>query len=148
LGFRVWYLFPSDTREEARQFLADLRVFDVNPKLLSAFSGQQEDASAVVVITGEDRKFRFAAEVTERTMEVDLGDAVVNVPIQLLPSEQRPKARIEREKSASLRRKYPPFATAIDVDAYREDPAGVPKPSEFILSSSEYAINGIRAFGT
>jgi len=147
LGFRIWYLFPSDTREDARQFMSDLGLFDVRPKLLSAFAGEQEETSAVIIINGQDRKFRFATEVTERTMEVDLGDAVVNLPIQALPSEQRKKARLEQQKSASRRRKYPPFATMIDIDAYREDPAAMPKPSEFMLSSLDYAIKGVRALG-
>lgn len=147
LGCRIWHLFPADTREQARQFLADLRIFEVQPTLLSAFAGEQEEASAVIVLSGQDRKFRFATEVTERTMEVDVGDAVVNLPIQSLPSEQRKKALLEQQKSASRKRKYPPFAAMIDIDAYREDPTGVPKPSEFMLSSLDFAIKGIRAFG-
>lgn len=144
IGCRVWYLFPTQTAEDAMKFLESLNLFDVSSTLTSAFGGEREAASFAVTINGQDRKFRVGFETVERTIEVDLGDAVVNVPVQLLPSHERKKALIEQQKTASRRRKHPPFAAIIDVDAYREQPAFV-KPGEFLLSSVEFAATGIGA---
>jgi hypothetical protein len=134
IGCRAWYLFDAETLEEARKFLASLEFVKVSPAIADAFSGEIESTSLAITLVGKDRKFRIGMDATERAVEVDLGEAVVNVPIHLMVSGQRLEALKARGKSEKRRRTHPPFAAVIDVDAYRENPSSI-KPEDFIKSS-------------
>jgi hypothetical protein len=144
IGCRIWYLFPSDTMEEARDFLKSLQLSSASPALSSAFEGEVESSALAVTINGKDRKFRVGADVVERYAEVDLGDALLNISVQSLPSKERRRTLVQREKAKSRMRKNPLYATIIDVDAYRDDPQSV-KAGEFVKSSHEKAEKGIYA---
>jgi hypothetical protein len=139
IGCRAWYLFPTDSEAEAKAFLQGLNLFHVSPPLVAAFGGELEHASASVTFVGADRKYKVSFDVVERTIEIDLGEAVVNVPIHTLPSKERHAALVAQGKAASRRKSHPPNAAMIDIDASREDPAFV-KPREFVLSSLESAL--------
>lgn len=147
IGCRIWFLLPSESMEEANEFLQSLQLFTVSPTVLKAFKGSLEAVSFAATLVGEDRKFRFSAENSERVFEVDLGDVQLNVPIQALPSKDRPAAIMKREKAKSRMRRNPAFATIIDVDAYRDNPE-ILKPAEFILSSFAVAEKSLHAAST
>lgn len=143
IGCRIWYLFASETMQQAQQFLESLKLCFVSPAVASAFGGELESSGMAAIISGKDRKFRFSADNAERFAEVDLGDAVLNVPIHFLPSGDRQEAIKSRERAKSRMRRHPLFATMIDVDAYREEPETA-KAGQFVKSSLEFAENAIR----
>jgi hypothetical protein len=143
IGCRVWFLFPADSEVESWKFLDSLNLYSVSPALIAAF-GERESATFSMTATGQDRKFKVSCEFVERTIEVDVGEAVVNVPVQALPSHERRKALLKKLEAKSRKEKHPPFATSIDIDAYREDPE-ILKPAEFVLSSIKMASEGLRA---
>lgn len=142
IGCRIWYLIPANTIEEAWSYLDSLKLYQIAPEIGAAFGGKQESTSMSISIVGEDRKFRLSLSTGERNIEVDLGDAVANVPIYMLPSKERLKANLGKLEAGKRRRKFPLFATVIDVDAFRDEPETV-KPSEFVQSSFRLANEGL-----
>jgi hypothetical protein len=158
IGCRVWYLFPSETMDEAVSYITELGLFTINPAIYEAFGGVADTLSLGVVIDGSDRKFRIGFEAVERAIEIDLGDAVVNIPPQVLKAGRRVSGRDEDKRVADERQrafirklqrgtrqqKHSPFASLIDVDVYRDDPETV-KPGEFVLSSLDLAAKNLRA---
>ncbi|MGA2585338.1 MAG: hypothetical protein ABSG31_18875, partial [Tepidisphaeraceae bacterium] len=147
MGCRTWHMFEANSAEEAWLILNSFRFFDVSNVLFTAFNGRLESASLAAIINGVDRKYRIALDSIERTAEIDLGDAVLNVPAHLLPSTKRGQESERRTAiiAKSRRKKHPPFAAFLDVDAFREEPASVESPAEFVLSSILSTEQGIRA---
>jgi hypothetical protein len=151
IACRAWYLFDAMTLDEANKWLADLNLFSASPHLASGFEGILESSSGAFVITGEDRKFRVNFEAVERTIEVDLGDSIINVPPQQLSTAKnrgekspRQQANIKQLRQREFSKKHPPYAAIIDVDAYTESPESI-EPEAFLISSLDLSIKGIRA---
>jgi hypothetical protein len=135
IGFRVWYLFECTDTPEAEEWLAKLGLCSVSAKLLSAFEGELEAASMAFVIESKDRKFRIALGSIERTIPLNLGGEILNVPARSLPKGQR-EHFIKQVKLKKRLAHNPQFAAMIDIDAFQDEPKIV-KAGEFITTSLE-----------
>jgi hypothetical protein len=135
IGCRAWYLFAAESMEGAYEFLRSLEIYPVSKKLIDALSGEELGASHAAIISGKDRMFRVGLDAAERAIEVDLGDAVANIPIHSLPSKDRRDALVRQERLRAQGKRNPLYAAVIDVDAYREEPPPKLEAREFIESS-------------
>lgn len=149
IGCRIWFLFPFDERQASDDWLRSLGVFSVSPALEAAFGGTLESVSLALVIPASDRKFRIGFETVERTVAMDLGDAVLHVPPHQLPSgkrkgdDPRRDALIHRERINKTLEQNPPFAAMIDVDAAQEEPELV-RAGDFVRSSFGQAFDRLK----
>jgi hypothetical protein len=107
----------------------------VSPKLVSAFEGQLEAANMAVLIESKDRKFRVAFNSIERTVPLNLGEGILNVPPRSLPKGQR-EHLVEQLKLKKRLAHNPQFAAMIDIDAFQDEPRIV-KAGEFVRTSLE-----------
>jgi hypothetical protein len=135
LGFRVWYLFECSDIPDAEKWLEKLELCKVSPKLVSAFEGQLEAANMAVLIESKDRKFRVAFNSIERTVPLNLGEGILNVPPRSLPKGQR-EHLVEQLKLKKRLAHNPQFAAMIDIDAFQDEPRIV-KAGEFVRTSLE-----------
>lgn len=132
-GFRVWYLFATESDEDSQKWISGLQAFRVADSVTRAFDGQLESESHVAVITTRDRKFRIAVNAVERLETLDLGTEALKTLPRSLPKGQRQALF----KQAQVRRRVlsnPELAVMIDVDAFIEDPIEV-VPIDFIQRS-------------
>jgi hypothetical protein len=150
IGCRLWFLFPFDVQGDAEQWLMSLNCYSFAKSINEAFEGTVVATSATVTVAGTDRKFRIAFGTYERTLELDIGDQVLNIPPHLLPSEkqrgqlsERQQAVLEQQKRKKLLEQNPRFGVMIDVDSSQEDP-DVVKPRDFVDSSVKQALNRLR----
>ncbi len=133
IGFRAWHLFGCQNREEAENWLHSLDCYSISPNLSSAFEGEIEATSVVVVITGTDRKFRIAFNAVESHVELDLGQEILRVQASSLSKDQDKFLRKQMETKRRMRAN-PEYAAMIDMDAFQETPISV-DPRDFIETS-------------
>lgn len=134
-GFRVWYLFATESDEDSEKWIASLGAFQVSPSVTAAFAGHLSSETHVVVITARDRKFRAAVTAVERLEILDLGtDALKTLP-RSLPKGQR-EALLTHLRAKLRVVSNPQFAVMVDVDAFVENPIEI-EPADFIRQSLE-----------
>jgi hypothetical protein len=56
MGCRIWYQFPSNTMQEAREFLESLKLCTASSILTAAFEGQFESVATAATIDGKVTK--------------------------------------------------------------------------------------------
>jgi hypothetical protein len=133
IGFRTWYLVPARDEADAEQWLKDQEFFTISKGFLSLFpEGKQKAASIAVIVEADDRHYRVALNSIERTISLELGDNVLNIPAHSLPKNQRDHL-IKQIKEKKRRQHNPQFAAMVDIDAYQEDPKIV-EPASFLKS--------------
>lgn len=135
IGFRVWFLFACKNKEEAEEWLGNLDCFAIAANLPRAFKGNLKSASTAVVIESEDRMFRIAFSNVERSVPLNLGSEILNIPSHTLPHKQREHLLAQQKLKKKLIHN-PSFAAMIDVDAFQDDPQMV-KPGDFVSTSLE-----------
>lgn len=133
IGFRTWYLFECKNTAEAEKWLRALGLYQVSPNLESGFGGRIEATSMAVVIEAADRRFRVAFNSIERSIPLNLGDGLLNIPAHSLPRHQK-EHLVEQIKLKKKLAHNPPFAAMIDIDAYQDDPRVV-DPGDFVRSN-------------
>lgn len=134
MGCRAFYLFPFDTRQEADEWVLKLGAYQFSDELIKAFGGELSTASVAAVVQSDDRKFRIGFESVERSVQLDLGDAVLNVPAHLLPAAERQNQLRKQQRARKLREQNPPFAVMIDLDSFQEEPQLI-EAGQFVRSS-------------
>lgn len=140
-GFRVWYLFATDSEEDSQDWLAALGAFKTNHSVISAFGGKLESETHIAVVAARDRKFRVAVSAVERQEILDLGtEALKTLPRRLAKGQRELVLQQLRARRRIL--SNPEFAVMIDVDAYVENPVEI-APSDFIRRSLEAIEAGI-----
>jgi hypothetical protein len=141
IGFRAWYLFGCQDKEEAESWLDNLSCYSLSPQLSAAFGGQLESAGVAAVIAGTDRRFRVAFNVVERHAHLDLGEELLQVRASSLSKEQR--RHLQKQELVKRRmRSNPKYAALIDVDAFQEEPPTV-DPRDFIETSLQQFSAGL-----
>jgi hypothetical protein len=143
IGFRVWYLFSCEDKEEAESWLSYLGLYMAQESLISAFGGKKEALGVTVVVSGSDRKYRIAFNAVERRAEIDLGEAILTVQASKLSRDQQ-RVLQEKEKVKSRMRANPKFPAMIDIDAFQDEPLLV-EPRDFIKTSHEEITNRLMA---
>jgi hypothetical protein len=133
LGFRSWTMFGCANREEAEAWVMNLGIFRPSDRVAEAFGGRITGGAASLEIESTDRKYRITINSVERSMQVDLGEAILSVPARQLSKDQD---KVLRQQIAAKHRKIenPEFAGMIDIDTFQEDPLS-PEPREFIEST-------------
>lgn len=133
LGFRIWFMFPTDSEQESNRWIRDLGVCSVTPEVSKAFGGQLESEGYVLLVNGADRRFRIAINAVERLEVLDLGVEALTALPRRLPKKQR-EALLEKLKAKQRVLSNPETGVMIDVDAYVEEPIEV-DPADFITQS-------------
>lgn len=134
VGFRVWYLFASETKEDSEKWISELlKPIPVDSSVAKAFEGTIEAKNYVMVIALTDRKFRISINGVERHVQVDIGDSILDIRASKLSRNQD---KFLRDQLKAKRRiaKNPPFAAMIDIDSFIEMPTDV-DAADFITES-------------
>lgn len=121
IGFRQWYYFSFENKEETEQWLRDLGLFSVSPTLLEAFQGTPEAMGVSIVLQGQDCHCRIALNGIERAAQVPMGEANLQVRASAV-SKKRKAALLEAMKKKRQRQINSSFAAVLDIDAYRKEP--------------------------
>lgn len=132
-GFRIWYIFPTESEEGSQKLISSFKALRVDSLLPQAFSGTLESQGYAIVISGADRKFRVSINAVERLEQLDLGTQALTVLPRKLPRGQR-EAMLAHLKSKRRILSNPHFAVMIDVDAYVDRPIEI-APADFIDQS-------------
>jgi len=139
IGFRAWYLFGFETKEESEGWLKSLGCYSVSDSFSTAFGGSIEAISVAVIIAGYDRKYRVAFNGVERQAQLDMGEEVLAIRSSSLPKDQ--KKILQRQMATKHRmRSNPEYPAMIDIDAFQEDPPSI-DPQDFIQTSVEQFSN-------
>jgi hypothetical protein len=138
IGFRLWYLFASDSEEAAAKWQESLGYYSIKETLAKGFEATIDKVSIAVVLACQDRMCRLGLTAVERQEEVDVGRVTVAYRPRDLSRDQ--KVAIQSKlKDQGVARRSPEFGTMIDLDFYAEDPED-PSPSHFIATSVESAL--------
>jgi hypothetical protein len=132
-GFRVWYVFPTTSERDSRDWICKFRGVSIQKEVTVAFGGALESLGYTMVIDGEERKFRISVNAVERTEKLDVGSEFLRQLPRNLPKKQREHllAQLQAKRRLLLN---PQSAVMIDVDAYIEDPIEI-APTDFITES-------------
>jgi hypothetical protein len=132
-GFRIWYVFPTKSDQDSRDWICKLRGVSIHNRLVQAFSGELESLGYTIAINSDDRKFRISVNPVERTEQLDLGSEALRVLPRNLPKKQR-EHLLEQLKAKHRLLVNPQIGVMIDVDAFVEDPIEI-APTDFITES-------------
>lgn len=141
IGCRVWYLFASDSKEEAEDWLASLECYNVNPALYKAFDGEKQALGVSLIITGSDRNYRIAFNGVERAATIDIGSGLLNMRQRQLSEHQQKLLGKAKLQARTVRNSA--YPAAIDIDAFVDDPAD-PNCKEFVLQTMSTSLNRLR----
>lgn len=134
VGFRIWYLFPSKSREDSEKRISRLlKTSDIDDSIAVALNGDVEAKSHVVVVASQDRKFRLSITGVERQVQLNYGGSTLSIqPHKLSRGQGRhlQKQLKERKKIAN----NPEFAVMLDIDSFVDSPHDV-DAKDFITES-------------
>jgi len=121
LGFRQWYFFSFDSKDETEEWLRDLQLFPFCPDLVKTFQAEPEAMGVSLFLKGQDRHYRIALNGIERSAQLPMGDTTLNVRASSLPERQRDVllATMKRERQRQINSSY---AGVLDIDTYRKEP--------------------------
>lgn len=144
IGFRSWFFFAGESRDDTELYLRRLGCFQLPDSLFSAFQGEPEAASAVAIVRGIDRSYRIAFAGVESPIQLDIGQEILTLPL----GSNRPGSRHQRflqnlEKKRIVRQNSK-FAVMIDIDCYRDQPGDV-EPADFVTSSLRFLPEALKA---
>jgi hypothetical protein len=131
-GFRVWFLFGTNSEQDSQKWISNLGSFRVAPSLTEGFQGTLDSEGHVAVVSSGDRKYRISVSSVERQGQLDIGSAFRPLPRDL-PKGQK-EAMIAQAKVKKRLFLNPEFAVMIDVDANVDWPIEV-VPGDFIRQS-------------
>ncbi len=132
-GFRVWYVFPTDSEDDSRDWICRFKGVSIQEQMASAFRGKLESLAYTIVIESEERKFRISVNGVERTEKLDVGSELLRQLPRNLPKGQR-KLLLDQLKAKRRLLLNPQSAVMIDIDAYIEDPIEI-APTDFMSES-------------
>jgi hypothetical protein len=121
LGFRQWYYFSFESKEDTEQWLRDLGLFFVAPNLPESFQATPEAMGVSFVMQGQDCHYRIALNGIERSAQLAMGDTNLNIRASAV-SERRKTALLEAMKQKRQRQINTSFAVVLDMDTYRNEP--------------------------
>jgi hypothetical protein len=133
IGFRSFYYFPCETKEEAEKWVQDLGILSVSPDLLSAFGGNLESVAASAVVAGQDHRIRIGINSVETPHQLEAGAETLSIRASGLPRDKR--QLLEQIRARRRLERNTRFAAVIDFDSFQEEPISV-NPREFIMSNS------------
>lgn len=141
IGFRIWLLFATNSKQQSEAWLRDLGCFWINERVAAEFEGEVDAASVAVVVKANSRTHRIAFTGVERQAQLKIGDAILNLRPRDLHKDQR-KVLLEQQRIRSQMIRSPEHAAMIDVDTYQEDVMDC-RAREFIATSYNKAIESL-----
>ncbi len=132
-GFRIWYLFATESEEDSQQWVSSLGGFHMQPTVAHAFGAKLEGQGCVAVLATADRKYRISINPVQRLEQLDVGREILTIQPHKLPKGQK-DALLKQARARKRLLSNPEFAVLIDVDAYLEEPIDV-SPGDFIRQS-------------
>jgi hypothetical protein len=142
-GCRAVYLFPCENKTDSNQWLRDLKVFSISPKIHEVFGQIDEAATVAIVVHGPDCRYRISFSGAEISAQVNIGTELLNVRASSLPTRQR-EHMISNLQAQRRKKINSGFAAAIDIDAYHEEPPSVDPPG-FVKENAGNFESKIRA---
>jgi hypothetical protein len=131
VGFRIWYLFASKSREDSEKWISRLlKTNDIDDSIAVALNGDVEAKSHVVVVASQDRKFRISITGVTTQTQLDLVGGRVRIRKSTLGREQDKFLKRELKRAA----KNPEFAVMFDIDSFVESPKDI-DAKDFITES-------------
>jgi hypothetical protein len=138
IGFRCWFLFPTNNREESHACLQKLKVFRLDASVLQSLGKVSENSHRLVVDRGA-HSVRVAIAPFEQ--QVNLPASVIRAAKQKARNQSagQRKAQIDKLKAQKMVSSFPQVGVLLDMDAHIEDP---PYPdaltiSKFVSESEE-----------
>ncbi len=140
VGFRIWYLFASETKENSEKWISQLlKTMPIDDSIANALNGSIEAKNYVVIIASPDRKFRISINGVERQTQIDLGSNILNIRASKLSHDQN-KFLMKQQRVKKRIAKNPVFAAMIDIDSFVEIPKDV-DAKDFIMVSQNQIEN-------
>jgi hypothetical protein len=121
LGFRQWYYFSFNTKEETEQWMRTLGLFSFSPNLLTSFDASPEAMGVSFVMQGQECHYRIALNGIERSAQLPMGDTNLNIRASAVSQKQR-AVLLEALKQKRQKQINSSFATVLDIDTYRNEP--------------------------
>jgi len=122
VGYREYFHFPCESKEEAEKWLQELGLVTVTPDLYAAFGGTPDAVGISVVLQAADLRYRIALSGVEQAAQVPVGETILTVQASAV-SKDRKKALIETLKKQRQHQVASAFVVALDIDAYLLEPA-------------------------
>jgi hypothetical protein len=122
IGYREYYYFPFDSKNESEAWLQGLGLFTVAPALYEAFHAAPEALGVALSLEGQACRYRVALNGVERAAQIAVGDTVLNVRASAASEKQR-HALLEALKQKRQRQINSAYAVVLDVDAFLLAPA-------------------------
>jgi hypothetical protein len=117
IGYREYYHFAFESMEESEAWLQSLGLVTVSSGLCQAFQAKPEALGVAVVLQGEACRYRIGLNGVERSAQVPVGDAVLNVRASATSERQR-QVLLQALKQKRQRQIASAYAVVLDVDAY------------------------------
>ena len=89
LGFRQWYYFSFESKEETEQWLRDLRLFSFSADLAASFGATPEAMGVSLILQGQECHYRIALNGIERSAQLPMGDTSLNVRASAVSQRQK-----------------------------------------------------------
>jgi hypothetical protein len=121
LGFRQWYYFSFESKEETEDWLRDLRLFAVSPTLAASFAAAPEAMGISFVMQGQECHYRIALNGIERAAQLPMGETTLNVRASAV-SEKQKAVLMEALKQKRQKQINSSYAAVLDIDTYRKEP--------------------------
>jgi hypothetical protein len=121
LGFRQWYYFSFDSKEETEEWLRGLGLFSASPNLLASFQAEPEAMGVSFVMQGQDCHYRILLNGIERSAQLPMGETNLNIRASAV-SEKRKTALLAALKQKRQRQLNAAFAVVLDMDTFRLEP--------------------------
>lgn len=120
IGFRAWYLYPTEDRDDAEERVRSLRLLssEINDLPLGTVS----DVSCRLVVEMPSHMVRAAIAPFEQL--VNLSDGVLRrtrAKARDFPRDQK-RILLDKAKADRIVKNYPQFGVLVDLDAFMEDP--------------------------
>jgi hypothetical protein len=143
LGFRQWYYFSFDAKEETEQWLRELRLFSFSPDLAASFNATPESLGVSLILQGQECHYRIALNSIERSAQLPMGgDTNLNVRASGVSQRQK-SVLLEALKQKRQRKLNSSYAAVLDIDTYRNEPKELDL-SQFLTESSENNLERFR----
>ncbi len=121
IGFRVWNLYPTATRDEAENLIRKLKLFGVATQTSDLIQKATEVSHRLVTDRGT-HMLRIAIAPFEQNIQLSPSILqAAKTKARDLPRNQK-QALIEQLKAEKRIAHYPQLGVMLDIDAYLEDP--------------------------